>query len=385
MRGPTAKKLQLSQQYHAMQKGDVARRLNIQHHTGKMVGAKANLTIGRAGIHGHASPARLPHNYYQGRISPHYTASAFKLHYWGHRSFAGSHWYPHWTPWVSWAWHYNCHSLWDPRPGWCRPVVYMPCHHWTWYRSPVWISLPVVTAGTWVDVQPVVIVDKFDLQMLAVRLVDPGHPDEKLGPRYRVWLRNNSDKPIVRPFDVLLLAGNGKELAQGAQQAGVRVTSIEAGDVQAVDIRLPIEAYSMGRDALGQPTPFETLHVIVDANREIAETSETNNGVQVARAEIPLVDPAAFEVEPIQATVGGEVLLAGEGFGPRPGQLLVHLGELELEGEILGWYDLGVRATLPNLPLAAPTAAELIVIRGDGVAANPVKITISPVKGPAIQ
>ena len=376
MRGPTAKKLKLSQQYRAMQKGDVARRLQLQQHTNRM---------GHADIRGHASPAHRPKHYYQGRISPHYAASSFRHHYWGHHSFAGWHWYPHWTSWVNWAWYYNVNPYWDPRPGWCRPVVYVSSPHWTWYRPPVWGSLPVADAGTWVDVQPVGVVDKFDLQMLAVRLVDPGHPEEKLGPRYRVWFRNNSDRPIVQPFDVMLFAGKGEELVEGVPQAGVRVTSIETGDVQAVDVRLPIEAYSMGRDAKGQPVPFETLHVIVDANREIAETSEANNGVRIAREEIPLVDPAAFEVEPIKATAGGEVLLAGEGFGPRPGQLLVHLGGLELEGEILGWYDLGVRATLPNVPLAATTEAELIVVRGDGAAANPIKITVSPAKPPAVE
>jgi len=385
MRGPTAQKLRLSDQYRAMQKGDVARRLQLQQHTNRVVGARAGPAIARSGVRGHASPAHRPQHYYQGRISPHYTASSFRHHYWGHHSFAGWHWYPRWTPWVNWAWYYNCHPLWDPRPGWCRPVVYVPSHHWTWYQPPVWVSLPVVTAGTWVDVQPVVVVDKFDLQVLAVRLVDPGHPEEKLGPRYRIWFRNNSDQPITRPFDLMLFAGNGEELADGLPQAGVRVTSIEAGDIQAVDVRLPVDVYSMGNDALGQPVPFETLHVIIDANREIAETAEANNGIRVARAEIPLVDPAAFEVEPIKATAGGEVLLAGEGFGPRPGQLLVHLGNLELEGEILGWYDLGVRATLPNVPLAAPTEAELIVVRGDGAAANPIKITVSPAKVPAVK
>ena len=40
------------------------------------------------------------------------------------------------------------------------------------------------------------------LQLLAVRFVDPGHPEEKTGPRYRVWFRNNSDLAIDKPFDV---------------------------------------------------------------------------------------------------------------------------------------------------------------------------------------
>ena len=33
---------------------------------------------------------------------------------------------------------------------------------------------------------------------------------------------------------------------------------------------------------------------------------------------------------------------------------------------------------LPKLALAAPVEADVIVIRGDGAAANPVKITLTP-------
>jgi hypothetical protein len=54
-----------------------------------------------------------------------------------------------------------------------------------------------------------------------------------------------------------------------------------------------------------------------------------------------------------------------------------------MEAEILGWYDLGVRMTVPQLPLAEPVEAELIVIRRDGLAANPLKITIKPQQLPA--
>ncbi|MFH1918424.1 MAG: hypothetical protein ABIP48_00860, partial [Planctomycetota bacterium] len=107
-------------------------------------------------------------------------------------------------------------------------------------------------------------------------------------------------------------------------------------------------------------------------------TSEINNGATLTPEEVLPVDPAAFELEPSTAAAGGEVVLAGEGFGPEPGKVLLHLGGIEMEAEILGWYDLGVRLVLPALPLAGPTEAELIVIRGDGAAANPLEITITP-------
>ena len=49
-----------------------------------------------------------------------------------------------------------------------------------------------------------------------------------------------------------------------------------------------------------------------------------------------------------------------------------------MDGVILGWYDLGVRWTVPRLALNAPVEADVVVVRGDGAAANPVKITLTP-------
>ena len=279
---------------------------------------------------------------------------------------------------MDWSWRYHCHPLYDPRPIWCRPVVYVAAGPWTWCECPVWHPLPVVTCGTWVDVDPVVVGPQFDLQLLAVRFVDPGHPQQQLGPRYRIWFRNNSDLPITQPFDVLLLASKDVELAGNLPRAGVRVTAVEAGGVQSIDVRLPVEVYQMGLDALEQPIAFTTLHVLVDANREVPEAFQENNGERLAVADILPVDPSAFEVTPGEAAAGSEIMLAGEGFGPEPGQVLVHLGGLELEGEIAGWYDLGVRLTLPKLPLAGPTKGEVIVIRSDGAAANPIPVTVMP-------
>jgi hypothetical protein len=247
-----------------------------------------------------------------------------------------------------------------------------------YYEVPVWMPLPQVRCGTWVDVDPVVVSVKHDLQLMAVRFVDPGHPEDQLGPRYRVWFRNNSDTAITQPFDVFLAASDDEGLSGESPQAGVRVTSAEAGELQSVDIRLPFAGDSSVADEQGDAARFATLHVLVDANREVSETLETNNGVTLRREEILPVDPAAFELDPTTAAVGDEVVLAGEGFGPEPGQVLLHLGGIEMEAEVLGWCDLGVRLALPDLPLAAPTEAELIVIRGDGAAANPLQITISP-------
>jgi len=352
--GKTARSLKLAEQYRMVRHGDVARRMGFYNHGPRP-------------------------NFHRGLVSPKYNQYCFKHGYWGPSLFVGVHWYPKWSPWVRWSWGYVCDPYWDPRPIYCRPVVYALAPAWVYWETPVWTPLPAVACGTWVDLPPVMISDpRSDLQLAAVRFVDPGHPDEKLGPRYRVWFRNNGNRPIARPFDVMLLAGNEEQLAVNLPQAGVRVTAIEAGEVQSVDIRLPIEVYAMGRDAKGNPTPFTVLHVLVDAAEEIAETTKANNGASLAPADVLPIDPAAFELEPIAAKSGGEVLLAGEGFGPQPGRILLVVGGEEIDAEILGWYDLGVRFTMPKLMPARLAEAEVIVVRGDGAAANPLKITVLP-------
>ncbi|MBN1909940.1 MAG: hypothetical protein JW818_09390 [Pirellulales bacterium] len=388
--GTVARGIHLDRQYDLYHKGDVARRLDMyhpKHHPGP--------PRGHAHLPGVGHPiGYVPHHIYRGRISPVYRRSGFSFSfaYFGpgyYLSFGlgdgPSYWYPHWDPWVRWSWYHHCRPVWDPRPLWCRPVVYVPARTWVWWEVPVWTPMPMVASGTWVDVPPVVVPPaQSDLQLLAVRFVDPGHPDEKLGPRYRVWIRNNSNQEITQPFDVLLLAGNDEKLAAELPRAGARIVSIGPNQTQAVDIRLPFDAMQIGRDAQGKPVPFSTLHVLVDANREIQETSEVNNGTRLTADLVLPVDPAAFEIEPKSVRPGGQVLLAGEGLGPAPGKVLVHLGGIEMEAEILGWYDLGVRFTAPNLPVAGPTQAEVIILRADGTATNPIALSLDPAAPEAI-
>ncbi|MGA2797252.1 MAG: hypothetical protein ABSE63_06735 [Thermoguttaceae bacterium] len=391
-KGDVAQKVKLSDQFKLMPQGDVARRLELQKHPDGIVHVK---DLHASDIH-HLNNVNIINNvndyyvdrphYYHGLIGPAYANNCFRFAYFGPTFFAGACWYPSWNPWVAWSWNYHCHPIWDPRPIWCRPVIYDPYYNWVYWQTPVWAPMPIVQCGTWVDVQrPVLDVAQNDLQLLAVRFVDPGHPEEKLGPRYRVWFRNNGDQPVETPFNVMLFAGNDDKLTADLPRSGVRVKAIDPGDVQSVDIRLPLEATTMWRDADGKATPFQVLHVMVDANREIVDANPANNGAAIQRDEVLPIDPAAFEVDPAKLAAGSEMILAGEGLGPQPGQVLVNVGGRELQAEVLGWYDLGVRINVPQVEVSEPTPADVFVVRGDGAATNPVKITLLPAQaGPAL-
>ncbi len=380
--GPTAQKFKLAEQYRLMQHGDAARRLDLHKHGPKLGNRDQGLPAYRFDLkHGPNHPPKHHPNFHRGKVSPNYAQHCVKLHYRGPSFFAGMCLYPRWSSWVAWSWgfHHRGPLAWDPRPVWCRPAFYDPCPTWVYWETPVFLSLPEEPCGTWIDVKPIVIAeDLTDVQLLAVRFVDPGHPDENLGPRYRVWFRNNGSRAITQPFDVMLFGGTNDRLSADLPQAGVRVTGVEPNAIQSVDIRLPVEANAIGRDDQGNPAPFTTLHVLVDAGRELSEITRADNGVNLPAIEVLPVDPAAFELDPAAAKPGDEVVLAGEGLGPEPGQVLVHVNGIEMEAEIQGWYDLGVRWTMPKLMVAAPTEAEVIIIRGDGAATNPLKLMINP-------
>jgi hypothetical protein len=280
---------------------------------------------------------------------------------------------------VAWCWWDYCHPIYDPRPVYCRPAVYAACSPVFVFNYPYWEPLQPEAGCTWVDVPPVVVAPAAqDLQLLAVRFVDAGHPDERLGPRYRVWFRNNAARDITEPFNVSIIASNDETLGRDLPQAGLRVERVGAAETRSVDLRLPWEVYSMNRDAAGDPAPFATLHAVVDSHLEITETREDNNGAVLDRGDILPVDPAAFSTDAGTVVEGGAVSIAGEGFGPEPGRVLVYVDDRELDAEILGWFDLGVRARMPVLPLANPRDAEIVVIRGDGAAANPLRVKLAP-------
>ncbi|MDB5386187.1 MAG: hypothetical protein JWM11_1833 [Planctomycetaceae bacterium] len=313
-----------------------------------------------------------------GAISPLYAQHCRSMWYPGPAICGPYLWYPKWGLWVDWCWWDRCSVIYDPRPRICRPVHHQHCAPWIAWQYPVWQPLPLVSCGTWVNVDPVVINNGVDVQLLATRFVDPGHPDQQLGPRFRVWFRNNSPFAINQPFNVLLLASNDGSAREGLPEAGLRIPGMAPGEIQSVDIRLPFAANVLGRSPQNNATPFSYLSVFVDSHNELVELNKANNGATLVRGDILPVDPVIFAADPAHIEPQGIVHLAGEGFGPEPGKALVVIGDQEFDAEILGWFDLGVQLRIPDFALDAATAADLVIIRGDGAASQPLTIEIDP-------
>jgi hypothetical protein len=184
----------------------------------------------------------------------------------------------------------------------CNNHCWKPCSWWNcWNSYPKWCGLYRHSCGYYTNVPVVVIREGVDLQLLAVRIIDSGDAQGTMGPAYRVWIRNNSNLAIARPFNVLLLAARDVQPAADLPQSGVRVDQILPGQVLPIDIRLPATANLPGLPA---------LHVVVDSHSEVSEVYEDNNGLVIARSEVlPVevqqVSQAAPTVVPMGAPNAG--------------------------------------------------------------------------------
>ena len=256
-RGETAKKIQLADQYRMSQQGDVARRLELQNARGtwpreprrQCRPVPHGIDIGHGYVH---HP-----NFYHGVVSPAYASHCLQYHYWGPAFFAGLCWYPQVESVGGVVVASPLPPFWDPRPIWCRPVIYDPCPAMGLLGTPVLVPLPVVACGTWVDLQPVV----------AGRGNGPatgGGAVRRSGPsRGKVGAALPRVVPQQRQLN--RSCSRSTSCCLPAMTTGWRPTcrrpacgstAIEAGDTQSVDIRLPVEVYTMGRDAQGRPAPF---------------------------------------------------------------------------------------------------------------------------------
>ncbi len=319
-----------------------------------------------------------------GPVYSDYSRHAFSSWYPGPQWYRAYTWMPRWSPWVQWSFWNTVPPIYDPRPFVVRPNYYEAAPINTTYEYPVWQKLPVVASGTWVDLPPVSTSSGQDLQLLAVRFVDPGHVEEDLGPRYRVWLRNNSPETLNREFDVTVFASRAPELSGDIVQAGVTIPEIAGDDTIAVDIRLPAAANRLVVDENEDRVPFMFLHVVVDSRNSTKESDEENNGAVLKRGDVFPVDPAAFSTNVTAAAPGSTIAIAGEGLGPEPGEVIVTVGEDQYSATVRGWYDLGVQFIVPDLELRQVAEAQVLIIRGDGAASNPVILDIAPEESIAV-
>ena len=350
--GAAARKIGMADQFKLMGQGDIARRLKLDDKLQKNGGWQKRMC---------------------GPLDSHYCQHCKGRYYGGPKWCPTRCWCPTWCDWMQWC--SDGPMAFDPRPDFCEPVDGDDCD----VDPDVAVDQPG-NPDSWVDDDRPQEPDDVavDLELVAVRFVDNGDAEKNIGPRYRVLIRNDGNQAVDHPFNVAILTGTDEAQAKGTPRAGKRIPGIDAGQTLAVDIRLPIEANATVKDDDGhEVAEFPKLGAMVDTRDEIEEQTKENNGVILDRGDIGMVDPEIFAADITQAAPGEEISLAGEGLGPEAGQVLVRVGGLELQAEIVGWYDLGVRVRLPSLPLAGEAKAEIVVVRGDDAAANPISLKMT--------
>ena len=98
------------------------------------------------------------------------------------------------------------------------------------------------------------------------------------------------------------------------------------------------------------------------------------NPPQPAPADLPQETPVE-ELPEVES--GTPVTLDGD-FGASIGAVAVKIDTLLLEAEVTNWQSGEVTATLPNLPMAAPTRATVVVLSAEGEIADAIEVALTP-------
>jgi hypothetical protein len=87
----------------------------------------------------------------------------------------------------------------------------------------------------------------------------------------------------------------------------------------------------------------------------------------------------------VQVPVGATITMQAQGLGDVAGRLVLVMDKVSLEGQVNEWQPAAVTATLPMFDLAAPTPAELVIVRADGQPATSMKVELIPAQPAAAQ
>lgn len=89
--------------------------------------------------------------------------------------------------------------------------------------------------------------------------------------------------------------------------------------------------------------------------------------------------PPVYPEQPLpEIQTGQEVTIDGAGFGFQPGRVIVQIGGLQLQAQVLDWSNEQVRAAMPNLPLTSATDVTVVVLGADGQVANELTAQLIP-------
>jgi hypothetical protein len=124
-----------------------------------------------------------------------------------------------------------------------------------------------------------------DLELVDIRLVDAGSLSDGVGPRFRLFCRNNGTLEAPK-FHVSVMANLGSALSEKAYLVTVESVGIKPGKTQTVDVQMPPEILKMKGSQDHWPRPFDLLGAMLDSDESLTETNEKNNTLVLTRDSI---------------------------------------------------------------------------------------------------
>jgi hypothetical protein len=124
-----------------------------------------------------------------------------------------------------------------------------------------------------------------DLELVDIRLVDAGSLSDGVGPRFRLFCRNNGTLEAPK-FHISMMADLGSVLSEKAHLVTVESVGIKPGKTQSVDVQLPVEVLKMTTAKDRWAKPFDLLGAMLDSDESLTETNENNNTLVLTRDSI---------------------------------------------------------------------------------------------------
>lgn len=215
-----------------------------------------------------------------------------------------------------------------------------------------------------------------DLELRSVFQLDPGSIANGVGPTYRVVVKNVSATNVDSPFSVTLVAAKADRSFDGTTpRTDEPVLELAAGAEKLLDIRLPVESLSCEKDAQNNEAPFSTLLVVIDGYAKLSESNRDNNAAAVARLDVENVLPTVASAATVAKGSTNEISVAGQSFGTEQGKVMIDLGPVRVPAEVVSWDAEAIRVKLPAIETAANITTRLVVVRADGVTAQPFDLT----------
>lgn len=163
--------------------------------------------------------------------------------------------------------------------GWCGTGS-VHCHL-PWYNSGHYCHSTTVVVPAPIIVAPVMV----DLVVEQIFLLDTGNPAQNMGPLVRVVLANRGNAGAGR-FSLGLYASLRNEPNPEMVPAGLDLPGLAAGQREAVELRLPVQALAMVGQGVNGPQTFQMLFVVADVQNEVVEGEKRNNLVPISSADL---------------------------------------------------------------------------------------------------